>query len=142
MAIIEKDMHRAVYDKEINSLLDEAYSAAKAENPDILKLRKVSLKIGACDACKYIHEGFKAAALMGMEHKKNKAVNWHSVNDAPENISRKVLRDFLDVSLKFIELIDKNLEKSYLVLLNPHFFNFFLIFLHFFWSQIIKAPKY
>ena len=29
--------------------------------------------------------------------------------DAPENIDKKILRDFLDVSLKFIELIDKGL---------------------------------
>jgi hypothetical protein len=107
MAIIEKDMHRAVYDKEINSLLDEAYSAAKAENPDILKLRKVKLTIGACDACQYIHKGYKASAIFGVEEHKNKAVNWHSIKDAPENIEKKVLKDFLEVSLKFIELVDK-----------------------------------
>jgi len=44
-----------------------------------------------------------------MEHVKNRAINWHSVNDAPENINKKVLRNFLDVSLKFIELVDKKL---------------------------------
>jgi len=41
-----------------------------------------------------------------MEHIKNKAVNWHSVNDAPENIEKKILLDFFDVSLKFVELVD------------------------------------
>ena len=107
MAIIEKDMHRAIYDKEINSLLDEAYNAAKIENPDILKLKRVKLKIGACDACQYIHKGYKASAIFGVEEHKNKAVNWHSINDAPENIDKKVLKDFLEVSLKFIELVDK-----------------------------------
>jgi len=107
IAIIEKDMHRAIYDKEMNILLEEAYNAAKAENPDILNLRKVSLKIGACDACQYIHKGYKASAIFGVEEHKNKAVNWHSVKDAPENINKKVLKDFLEVSLKFIELVDK-----------------------------------
>jgi len=43
---------------------------------------------------------------MGMEHTKNKAVNWHSIKDAPENIDKKILGDFLDVSLKFVELVD------------------------------------
>jgi hypothetical protein len=109
MFLIEKDMHRAVYDTEINNMLLQAHTEAKIENPDLLNIRTGSLKIGACDACRYIHEGFKAAALMGMEHVKNRAVNWHSINDAPENIDKKILRDFLDVSLKFVELVDKKL---------------------------------
>ena len=106
MFLIEKDMHRAVYDTEINSLLLQAHTDVKNENSDLINIRTGSLKIGSCDACRYIHEGFKAAALMGMEHTKNKAVNWHSVNDAPENIDKKILSDFLDVSLKFVELVD------------------------------------
>ncbi len=110
MFLIEKDMHRAVYDAEINSMLLQAHAKAKIENPDLLNIRTGSLKIGACDACRYIHEGFKAAALMGMEHVKNKAVNWHSVSDAPENIDKKVLSDFLNVSLKFVELVDQKLS--------------------------------
>jgi len=109
MFLVEKDMHRAVYDTEINNLLLQAHTNAKIENPDLLNVRTGSLKIGSCDACRYIHEGFKAAALMGMEHIKNRAVNWHSVNDAPENIEKKILRDFLDISLKFVELVDKKL---------------------------------
>jgi len=109
MFLIEKDMHRAVYNTEINNMLLQAHTEAKIENPDLLNIRTGSLKIGSCDACRYIHEGFKAAALMGMEHVKNRAINWHSVNDAPENINKKVLHNFLDVSLKFIELVDKKL---------------------------------
>ena len=107
MAIIESDMHRAIYDKEVNNLLDEAYKAVKIENPEILMLKKVNLKIGATDACQYIHKGYKASALYGAEEKKNKAINWHSINDSPENINKKVLGDFLKVSLKFVELVDK-----------------------------------
>ncbi len=109
MFLIEKDMHRAVYNTEINDMLLKAHVEAKIENPNLLNIRTGSLKIGSCDACRYIHKGFKAAALMGMEHEKNRAVNWHSVNDAPENINKKILRDFLDVSLKFVELVDKKL---------------------------------
>jgi hypothetical protein len=109
MFLIEKDMHRAVYNTEINDMLLKAHVEAKIENTNLLNIRTGSLKIGSCDACRYIHKGFKAAALMGMEHEKNRAVNWHSVNDAPENINKKILRDFLDVSLKFVELVDKKL---------------------------------
>ncbi|GAH34993.1 unnamed protein product, partial [marine sediment metagenome] len=106
MFLIEKDMHRAVYNTEINNWLLQAHADVKTKNPDLLNIRTGSLKIGSCDACRYIHEGFKAAALMGMEHIKNKAVNWHSVNDAPVNIDKKILSDFLEVSLKFVELVD------------------------------------
>jgi hypothetical protein len=107
--LIERDMHRASYSSEVIKLLLKAHEEAKNENPDILNIRIGSLKIGACDACRYIHEGYKAAALMGMEHKKNKAVNWHSVEDAPRNIDKKILSDFLQVSLKFVEIVDRNL---------------------------------
>ena len=107
MFLIEKDMHRAVYDTEINSLLLQAHKEAKINNPDLLDIRTGSLKIGSCDACRYIHEGFKAAALMGMEHNKNRAINWHSVNDAPKNIDKQILLDFFEVSLKFVEIVDK-----------------------------------
>ena len=110
MAIIEKDMHRAIYDKDINDLLEKSYNLVKEENPEILKLKRVNLKIGACDACQYIHNGYKASAMFGIEEKKNKAVNWHSVKDTPENIEKKVLKDFLNVSLKFVELIDKRYD--------------------------------
>jgi len=106
MFLIEKDMHRAVYNTEINNLLLQAHTEAKNENPDLLNIRTGSLKIGSCDACRYIHDGFKAAALMGMERVKNKAVNWHSIKDAPENIEKKILSDFLGVSLKFVKLVD------------------------------------
>jgi hypothetical protein len=110
MCIIEKDMHQAVYDSEINNLLLQAHAEVKSKNQGLLDIRTGSLKIGACDACRYIHEGFKAAALMGMEHVKNRAINWHSVNDASENINKKILSDFLEVSLKFIEIVDKTIS--------------------------------
>ena len=110
MAIIERDMHRAVYDKDVNDLLEDAYNQVKEEDPEFLKLKRVNLKIGACDACQYIHDGFKASAMFGIEGKKNKAVNWHSVKDAPENIDKKVLKDFLEVCLKFVELVDNKYE--------------------------------
>jgi len=112
MFLIEKDMHQAVYDTDINNILSQAHTEVKRKNPSLLNIRTGSLKIGACDACRYIHEGFKAAALMGMEHEKNKAVNWHSVKDAPENIDKKILRDFLDVSLEFVELVDNKYNKK------------------------------
>lgn len=109
MFLIEKDMHQAVYDSEINNLLFKAHKEIKKDNPNLLDIRTGSLKIGSCDACRYIHKGFKASALMGMEHIKNKAVNWHSVKDAPENINKKTLSDFFEVSIKFIDLVDEAL---------------------------------
>ena len=110
MFLIEKDMHHAVYDPEINEMLLKAHKESKIKNPELLKIRTGSIKIGSCDACRFIHDGFKAAALMGMEHAKNKAVNWHSINDAPKNIEKKILYDFLDVSLKFVELVDNKYD--------------------------------
>jgi len=109
MFLVKKDMHRAVYDTEINNLLLQAHADVKNKNPDALDIRTGSLKIGSCDACRFIHGGFKAAALMGMEHAKNRAINWHSVKDSPENIEKKILRDFFDVSLNFVELVDKKI---------------------------------
>jgi hypothetical protein len=107
MAIIKRDMHKAVYDKEVNAIIEKAYIEVKKDNPDLLNLKKVSLKIGASDACKYIHNGYKASSLFGTVKHKNKAVNWHSINDTPKNLSKKILKDFLKVSLKFVEIVDQ-----------------------------------
>jgi hypothetical protein len=104
--LIERDMHTKAYTKEVNEKLQVAYKNARDESPNILKLDIGSLKIGSCDACRYIHSGYKAASVFGAESKKNKAVNWHSVKDSPDNISKRVLKDFLVLSLNFVELID------------------------------------
>jgi hypothetical protein len=107
--LLEKDMHTKAYPKEIIEKLHIAYENVKKQIPDILKLNVGSLKIGSCDACRYVHKGYKAIPLFGAESKKNKAVNWHSVKDVPENISKRVLKDFLTLCLKFVELIDNRL---------------------------------
>ena len=57
---------------------------------------------------------------MGMELIKNRAVNWHSVNDAPINIEKKILRDFFDVSLNFVELVDKKIANFNLIPTNSN----------------------
>ncbi|TFG04107.1 MAG: M28 family peptidase [Promethearchaeota archaeon] len=110
MMILEKDMHKANYSEEINELLLKAHEEIRKERPGILPLKKGRLIIGSCDACRYIHEGYKAAALMGTEKGRRKAPNWHSIEDTPENIDKKVLEDFLAVCLKTIELIDNQFD--------------------------------
>lgn len=105
--IITKDMHKATYNLEIIEKIQKAHQIVKEENPDILNLRQGRLIIGSCDACRYIHKGYKAAAIMCVEKGMKKPPNWHSINDTPENINKKVLSDFFKLSLKFIELVDR-----------------------------------
>lgn len=106
--LVEKDMHGIVYDKEMNQKLKSIYQELNKQNPDILDLRIDKLKIGACDVVRYIENNYKATALFGVEKNKNKAVNWHSSDDTPENIEKDVLNDFLKICLTFIKSIDKN----------------------------------
>ena len=108
--IINKDMHKAIYSKEINDKLEQAHENVKKRYPELLPLRKGRLIIGACDAGRYLEEGYKAAALIGREKDKNKAVNWHSVLDAPENIDREVLYQFLEICLEFVRMVDKEYD--------------------------------
>ncbi len=110
MMIIEKDMHKAHYNEEINKKIELAHQNVLKRSPSLLPLKKGRLRIGACDAGRYIEEGYKAAALFGREKDKNKAVNWHSVLDAPENIDKDVLNQFLEICLEFIYLVDKEYE--------------------------------
>jgi len=105
--LVEKDMHGITYNKEINKILEDVHNQLKKHNPDFLNLRKDNLKIGACDVVRYIENGYKATALFGVEKKKNKAVNWHSREDVPENIEKNVLKEFLQICLEFINTIDK-----------------------------------
>ena len=108
--IVLKDMHKATYNMEIIEKIQSAHEKVKEENPDILPIRTGRLIIGSCDACRYIHKGYKAAAIMGTEKGRNKAPHWHSPEDTPENINKKVLMDFLKISLKFVEIIDQEFE--------------------------------
>jgi hypothetical protein len=109
--LIEKDMHKAEYNDEINEIIVKAYEKVKEENHDIIPLRtKGRLIIGACDACRYIHKGYKASAYMGVEKAKNMAVNWHSIEDSPENLNKKVLMNFLELSLKIVEIVDNKFD--------------------------------
>jgi hypothetical protein len=110
--LVEKDMHNIIYDQDINNLLEEIHKELKEKNPDLLDLRKDNLKIGACDVVRYIEHGYKATALFGVEKNKNKAVNWHSSKDVPENIDKKVLSDFLKICVKFINKIDAQYEST------------------------------
>jgi hypothetical protein len=110
MMILEKDMHKAVYTPEINQILMKAHSEVKKERPDILPIKTGRLIIGSCDACRYIHKGYKAAAIMGTEKGRTKAPHWHSPEDTPDNIKKKVLKDFLELSLKFVQLVDKKFD--------------------------------
>jgi len=105
-----KDMHRATYNIEIIKKLEEAHKRAREENPKILNRKRGKVKIGSCDACRYIHEGYKSAAIFAVNGGKNKPKYWHTVKDAPENIDKKVLKDFLEICLKFVDLVDKEFE--------------------------------
>lgn len=106
MLLVEKDMHRIIYDKEMNRKLKSVYDELQSKDPNLLDLRIDKLKIGACDAVRYLENGYQATALFGVEKNKNKAVNWHSVKDGPENIEKRVLEDFLKISLLFIQKVD------------------------------------
>ncbi|MHA1689976.1 MAG: M28 family peptidase [Promethearchaeota archaeon] len=108
--IIHKDMHKAIYSEKINEKLEQAYQQLKKKYPDLLPLKKGRLRIGACDAGRYIEEGYEAAALFGREKDRNKAVNWHSVLDNPENIDKNVLNQFFHICLEFVRIIDKEFD--------------------------------
>ena len=108
--IILKDMHKAVYDMEIIEKIQRSHAKVKDVNPNILPLRSGRLIIGSCDACRYIHKGYKAAVIMGTEKGRNKAPHWHSPEDTPENIKREVLKDFLEICLEFVDMVDKEFD--------------------------------
>jgi len=108
--LVEKDMHKKVYSKEINEKLKIAYENVKRQNPNIFDLKVDRLKIGACDAGSYIEEGYKATGIFGTEKNKNKAVNWHSTEDRPANISKKVLNYFLLICFEIVNIIDSEFE--------------------------------
>jgi hypothetical protein len=104
--IVLKDMHKAIYNEEIIEKIQIVHSQIKKENPNILPLRTGRLIIGSCDACRYIHKGYKAAVIMGTEKGKNKAPHWHSPEDTPENIKKEVQKNFLEICLEFVKYVD------------------------------------
>jgi len=47
---------------------------------------------------------------MGTEKGRNKAPHWHSPEITPENIKREVLKDFLEICLEFVDMVDKEFD--------------------------------
>ncbi len=106
ISLIEKDFHKAIYSQEVNDLIKKAHEMVKKENPNISNYTLRRLRIGATDACRYIHEGFKAASIGASEKGKSKPPNWHSTQDIPENLEKKIIVEVFQICLKMIEIVD------------------------------------
>ncbi|MBD3255833.1 MAG: M28 family peptidase [Candidatus Lokiarchaeota archaeon] len=106
--LIHKDMHRAEYSSEIIEKIVESRMLLHAEDPNFSNYRKGKLFIGACDACRYIHKGYKAAAIFAADSKTNKPKYWHTEEDIPDNLEKKITTDIYKLCVKFVELIDES----------------------------------
>lgn len=112
MYIIEKDfMHMTKYSREVITRIENAYNIYKKENPTAISCAKGSIPLGSSDACMYSKAGYKASfviVIAGDGLKKPKG--WHSLRDNIDIIEKNVLQDLIGICLKFVELVDKEVE--------------------------------
>ena len=95
---------------EIIEKILKAYDLLKEENERFSNYRLGKIIIGSCDACRFIHKGYKAAAIFAVDSGTKKPKNWHTTQDIPENLEKQIIVDIFNLCLKFIELIDSELD--------------------------------
>ena len=103
-------MHSCTYSMEIIERILKAYEMLKKENPDIMGIDYGRIPLGSSDACRYIKAGYKAATIIVRDAALKKPRYWHSVEDTPENIDKKVLHLILEICLNFIEIVDREYD--------------------------------
>ncbi len=105
--LIHKDtQHHATYSMEVIERIQKAYELLKTENPDVMKCGIGRIPLGSTDACRYVHAGYKAGAIVVVDGALKKPRNWHSIKDTPENLDKKVLRSIFEICLNFVEIVD------------------------------------
>ncbi|MHA1652220.1 MAG: M28 family peptidase [Candidatus Helarchaeota archaeon] len=105
--LIHKDtQHRATYSMEVIERIQKAYNMLKKEDPNVLDCNIGRIPLGSTDACRYVHKGYKAAALVVIDGGLKKPRNWHSIHDIPENLDKNVMRQILEICLNFVEIVD------------------------------------
>jgi hypothetical protein len=109
--IIHKDlMHRATHSMEIIERIQKAHETVKKADPDVMTYSIGKTFLGSSDACRYAHAGYKTVSMIVMDGALKKPRNWHSIDDIPENLEKKVLKDLLEICLAFVELVDREYE--------------------------------
>jgi hypothetical protein len=111
--IVEKDtMHLTKYSPEVVDRIEKAYNLFKEDNPDATECERGGIPLGSSDACMYSKAGYKASFIITIGKKAKKPPNWHSLTDTWQEIDKKVLKDVIGICLKFVELVDNEMEDS------------------------------
>ncbi|MFO8019292.1 MAG: M28 family peptidase [Promethearchaeia archaeon] len=109
--IVERDiMHLTKYSPEVVQRIEKAYNLFKEKNPDVTECERGGIQLGSSDACMYSRAGYQASFIVTIGEKLKKPPNWHSLTDTWEEIDKKVLNDVIGICLKFVELVDKEME--------------------------------
>lgn len=107
-------LYRISFTPEVMDRMEEAYTLYKSENPDAIPLKRGNVILGASDASQYVKAGYKSGFILGIMdvegQKIAKPPHWHSTRDTWKNINKQMLKDYIGIALKFVELIDKEFE--------------------------------
>ena len=96
----KESMYRATHSPEVY----EKYKKAADSLEIPIQIKKVPF--GGTDSAPFSRAGLKAASLLRMDNSGWPTI-WHSKNDIPENIQADKLEDVVNINLKFLSLIDK-----------------------------------
>ncbi|GAB4306651.1 MAG: M28 family metallopeptidase [Promethearchaeota archaeon] len=111
-AIHKDTMHRATYSEKVIERIKRAHERVAAEDPDAIPCDVGRIPLGSTDACRYVHAGYEAGAIIVVDGALKKPRNWHSPDDVPENLDDAVLRQVLELCVRFVEVVDEELAAS------------------------------
>lgn len=110
--LVEKSiLYRISFTPEVMDRMEAAYALYKRENPAAIPLRRGNVILGASDASVYVKAGYKSGFILGIVdiegQKIAKPPHWHSIHDTWKNINRQMLKDYIGMALKFVEILDQ-----------------------------------
>ncbi len=100
-------IHPILHNPEVYNRVYKAFENCREKRKGLPVTDLVKAKFAGTDATRFSEAGYPACAIVGGGIETMFIKNWHSLEDTPQNLDKDIMRHVLNISLEFIELVDK-----------------------------------
>ncbi|HUX99864.1 MAG TPA: M28 family peptidase [Candidatus Deferrimicrobium sp.] len=103
-------IHPIQHHPDVYNRVYKAFENCREKRKGLPPTELVAAKFAGTDATRFSEKGVPACAIVGGGIETMFIKNWHSLEDIPENLNKEILLHALNISLEFVELVDKECE--------------------------------
>ncbi|MHA1131064.1 MAG: M20/M25/M40 family metallo-hydrolase [Candidatus Helarchaeota archaeon] len=104
-------IHPIMHHPDVYNRVHEAYLKCKEKKKGLPPVQLAEAKFAGTDAMRFSEKNVPACAIVAGLITTFFLKNWHSPEDTPENLNKHIMNFVLNISLEFIDLVDKEYEK-------------------------------